>query len=74
MREKQGKLCLLHKYVQCPIEIGHSEEENLVIYSFSLWCSLTDTAKKYVAPKPYSDTVGILHKMYCRQVGAPVSL
>ena len=33
--KKQGKLCLLHLYVQFPIEIDHSELE----YSFLLWCS-----------------------------------
>ena len=34
--KKQGKLCLLHIYVQFSIEIGHSELENSTIYSFSL--------------------------------------
>ena len=39
LREKQGRLCVIHIYAQFSIEVGHSELENSTIYSFSLWCS-----------------------------------
>ena len=40
---KNKENCVLHIYVKFFMDIVHSEPENLMIYSFSLWCSLGNT-------------------------------